>query len=146
MYGDLVKKYSLPNFGALNLDFEVEKLDKDTDHILRAFRKIMMEKVVNSMGFLEMLVNPINAPRMYLPFIRTMTVDDKKIIDSLYMRMAELSLLSLDLEVESSEKREALLLSQVFNAWQKIKPDFKKLLASMKVIRGIVKKELSYFG
>ena len=61
-YADLSKKYKLPNFVNLNEDFEVEKIERDTDLLLKAIRKVMMEKIVNSMSFLEMLLNPVNSP------------------------------------------------------------------------------------
>ena len=63
-YSDLAEKYKLPSFKELNENFEIEKIDKDTEILLRDVRKVMMEKIVNSLGFLEMFLNPMNAPRM----------------------------------------------------------------------------------
>src|SRR5688572_7419537 len=100
-YEVLAKKYSLSSFNDLNNDFEIEKQDKQSDTLLKVIRKIVMDKIVNSITFLEMLVNPINAPRMYLPYIRAMSVEDRKSIEDIYNVLAELSLLSLDLEIDS---------------------------------------------
>ena len=94
-----------------------------------------------------MLVNPVNAPRMYQNYIRTMTVEDKKIIDKIYSSLADLSVLSLDLEIESNEKEEAELIKKSFDIWNSSKPEFKKILNSMKHPKDFVnKKERSYFG
>ena len=94
-----------------------------------------------------MLGNPVNAPRMYIPYIRTMSIEDKKDIDSIYSALADLSLVSLDLEINSSEKEEAELVNLVFKKWNELKPKFKGILTSMKKPRNFVtKKEKSYFG
>jgi len=147
-YEKSAKKYGLPSFEKLNLDFEIDKLDKDTSSLLRMIRKLMMEKIVNSMTFLDMLLNPVNAPRMYFPFIRTINIDEKKIIDKIYSKLADLSLLSLDLEIDSNEKSEANLIKKTFNSWNQLKPDFRQILSNIKKPKNLDnnKKERSYFG
>jgi len=145
-YGELEKKYELPSFKEINENFEIDKLDKDTDYILRAVRKIMMEKVVNSMGFLEMLINPVNAPRMYLSYVQGMDIEDRKAIDKIYSNLADLSVLSLDLEIDSSEKEEGVLIKKVFKMWVDLKPSFRQILANMKKPKNFVKKNREYFG
>lgn len=145
-YLRLEKKYKLPKFIELNRDFEIDKLDKDTDLLLRAVRKLMMEKIVNSMSFLEMLVNPVNAPRMYIPYVRTMSLEDRKIIDKIYVELAGLTLLSLELEIESNEKNEADVIKRAFSVWQGLKPVFRIILNNIKKPRNFEKRERSYFG
>mgnify|MGYP001586242423 CR=1 FL=1 len=146
-YGILSKKYKLPEFNDLSHDFEIDKIDKDTDYLLRNIRKLMMEKIVNSMSFLEMFSNPMNSPRMYLPFIKTLTVEDRKLIDSIYFSFADLSMASLELEIGSSEKKEAELINLVLNTWNKLKPNFLGILESMKKPREFEnRKERTYFG
>lgn len=145
-YTKLEKKYKLPKFGDLNRDFEVDKLEKNTDLLLRAIRKLMMEKIVNSMSFLEMLVNPVNAPRMYIPYIRTMTAEDKKTINKIYVELAGLTLSSLELEIESNEKNEAELIKKAFDVWQSTKTEFRTIIDDIKKPRNFEKKERSYFG
>ena len=56
MYEGFEKKYDLPKFTELNGDFEIDKIDKESQYFLRVIRKVMMEKVVNSLNFLEMLI------------------------------------------------------------------------------------------
>jgi hypothetical protein len=147
-YGKMEKRYKLPGFKILNSDFEIDKMEKESDSLLRAMRKMMMEKIVNSMGFLEMLLNPVNSPRMYINYIRAMSVDDKKRIDKIYGVLADLSVLSLDLEIDSNERGEASLILEVYNKWNEIKPDFKAILKNMKnpVKNNEGKKERGYFG
>ena len=99
-YLEIEKKHKLPPFSKLNEDFEIDKIDKDTGYIARAIRKAMIDKIVNSLNFIEMLLNQMNAPRLYIPFLRTMNGDDKKLMDDLYARLGGLSLISLELEID----------------------------------------------
>jgi len=146
-YEQLAKKHKLPSFDELNSDFEIDKLDRESNNLLRAIRKLIMEKIVNSMSFLEMLVNPINAPRMYMPYIVTMEVMDKKIIDEIYSSLAGLSVLSLELEINSEEKDEAVLINSVLGKWKELKPKFSQILKNIKEPKNsVAKKERSYFG
>ncbi len=146
-YDELAKKFKIPGFKEINQDFEVDKIDRDTDNILRAIRKAMMDKIVNSLGFVEMLLNPANAPRLYHGFLKTMTSEEKQILDKMYGLLSELSVSSLELEIDSSDKLEAELIKRVQESWNSAKPDFKRILAKVKnPINDVVKKEKSYFG
>lgn len=146
-YASAAGKYKLPSFEKLNEDFEIDKIEKETDFILRAIRKAVMEKVVNSLGFVEMLLNPSNAPRLYLGYIQTMTVSDREKINNIYETLADLSLSSLALEIDSNEKKEAELIAKTYEKWSLIKPDFKGIIESVKNPKAtIAKKEKSYYG
>lgn len=146
-YEKLAKKYSLPPFKNLNDDFEIGKVDKDVGALLRAVRKVMMEKIVNSMSFIEMLLNPVQAPRMYQNYIKSMSVDDRKRIDKIYGALAGVSILSLERELDYSEKSEAEVIKQVYKIWNSLKKDFAKILHNLKnPPKNSVKKERSYFG
>ena len=146
-YLSLEKKYKLPSFQELNENFEIGKVDRDVGALLRAIRKAMMEKIVNSMSFVEMLLNPMHAPRMYHLYIRTMSAEDKKSIDKIYDEFSNISMLSLEREIDYSEKEEAELIKKVFAVWSNLKSEFRKILVNMKKpTDNSVKKERSYFG
>mgnify|MGYP001564619655 CR=1 FL=1 len=145
-YNEFMKKYNLPSFKELNENFEIDKIDRETECILRIVRKVMMEKIVNSLGFLEMLINPMNAPRIYLSYIKSITNEDKQSIEKIYTDLGEVSLFSLDLEIDYSEKKEAELIKRVFNVWNSLKPEFRRIMENMKKPGIIEKKEKSYFG
>jgi len=146
-YVKLGKEYKLPSFKELEEGFEIAKIEKDTETILRAVRKVMMEKVVSSLGFVEMLLNPMNAPRMYLNYIKLMGGEDKKSIEKIYSSLADLSVYSLEREVDYDEKGEAELIQKIFDTWGNVRPEFRKILASMKKPNNSsMMKERSYFG
>lgn len=146
-YDDKQKKYNLPSFKELNENFEIDKIDKDTDYLLRMVRKVAMEKILNSLTFLELLTNPSNTPRIYMSYVKSMTNNDKEMIEKLYEPLKVLSLESLDLEINYSEKSEAELIKKLNKTWEELKTDFIKLIARIKH-PGIqaAKKEKSYFG
>ena len=146
LYGELAGKYKLPSFSELNEDFEIEKIKRGEETLLRTVRKTMMEKIVNSMNFLEFLLNPVNAPRLYLPYIKSMTSDDRKDIDELYGKLAEVMLAALGLEIEYSEKGEAEMIKRASNVWNESKPGFNKIIAKLQKPVTFEKKERSYFG
>ena len=85
-YEVLAKKHKLPGFEELNANFEIENIRKESEILIRVIRKVMMTKITNFMNFIEMVQNPVNAPRFYHAFIRAMGVDDKKELDKIYER------------------------------------------------------------
>jgi len=146
-YAKLAGKYDLPGFDELNEGFEIAKIDRDVGTLLRAVRKTMMEKIVNSLSFVEMLLNPVGLPRMYMAYVKVMSVDDKKKLDGIYSELSTLSLLSLEREIEYSEKGEAELINKVCKVWNSVNGDFVRLLGKIRKPRAeSVKKERSYFG
>lgn len=146
LYGELAGKHKLPGFSELNEDFEIDKIKKGEDTLLRTIRKTMMEKIVNSMNFLEFLLNPVNAPRLYLPYIKSMTSDDKKEIDDIYGKFAEIALSALSLEINYSEKGEAEMIKRIAKTWNEAKPGFAKIISKVQKPAVYEKKEKSYFG
>jgi len=141
------KKYELPSFEDLNDNFEVDKIDKESDTLLRVFRKVMMEKIISSLGFVEMFFNPMNAPRMYLNYIKSMSAEDKKSIEKIHSVFSEVSLAALGREVDYSEEKEAELIKKIFESWNSVKSDFRKILKNMKnPVENSTNKNRSYFG
>ncbi len=147
LYIPLGKKYKLESFEYLSDNFEIDKIDRETESLLRLIRKVMMEKIVNSVNFLEMLLNPVNAPRMYLSYARSLSQEDRKVIDEIYSALGEISLLSLDLEIDYAEKKEAEMINVIVSTWESCKPKFRKILSGVKKpASAVAKKEKSYFG
>ncbi len=145
----LEKKYKLPSFTELDQNFEIFKIDRESDTLLRSIRKQMMEKIVNSVGFVEMLLNPVNAPRMYFAYMKTITVDDKKTLEEIYKKFSELIISSLQAEVEYNEKTEADLVKEINKVWKENAKGFSRILENIRKPNNSVnltKKERSYFG
>lgn len=146
-YEVLAKKYSLPSFDAINAVFEIEKIDHDSDCLLRVVRKVMSEKLFSTLSFLELLLNPVSAPRVYVPYIKQMTLADKQLVETLYESIGTLSLRSLILEVEYKEKAEAELIIEIYKTWRAVAPELTVLMKSVcKPSQQMSKKERTYFG
>ncbi|MEK6889770.1 MAG: hypothetical protein AABW82_03065 [Nanoarchaeota archaeon] len=147
LYSGYEKKYKLPGFDKLNEQFEIEKIDRESGILMRVIRKIMMDKVVNSLAFLDMIANPMNAPRIYLSFIKSISEKDKEVMEKLYDTFGNLSLSCLALELDYSEKKEAEMVKSIYEQWEKARPEFSDLLKRVhKPLKNDVKKEKSYFG
>ena len=145
-YAVFEKKYKLPSFAELNENFEIEKIRKGRETLARTIRKTMMEKIINSLGFVEMLLNPINAPRIYLVYIKSMNSEDKKEIDKIYSSLSVLVIGSMKLEIDYSEKDEADMIKHIAKEWNSIKPSFRKVIKNMQNPVSSAPKEKSYFG
>ncbi len=141
------KKYKLPSFSEINAIFEIEKIEQDTENLARAVRKFMIDKVLNTLSFIEMLIQQVNAPRLYQNYLRTIPVKDKESLQKIYEKLGELSLLSLVLEVDTNEKKECDAIVKFYETWKSIKPALLLILESIqRPATQEAKKEKSYFG
>lgn len=106
-----------------------------------------MEKIVNSLQFLDLLLNPVNAPRIYQKYIKNMNAEDKDDLEKIYSNFGDLSIQSLSLEIDYSEQKEAETILKISAAWNSMKPTFRKVLSVFnRAEKAESKKEKSYFG
>lgn len=147
-YEKIAKKYKLPAFGELNEAFEIDKIDRETDCLLREVRKVMMDKIVRYIHFIEMMINPTQAPPMFLIFVKDVTEKERAIIEKVYKNFVELELVNLRLEIDYSEAEEAKAIKDILDVWNRTKPDALSVIGIMdKNWKGTsVKKDKSYFG
>ena len=47
-YGKLEKKHKLPSFKEVNETFEIDKIENESDCLVREVRKIIMDKIINT--------------------------------------------------------------------------------------------------
>jgi hypothetical protein len=133
-YEILRKKYNLPQFKEINEDFEIEKVsERETEFLIRNIRREMLEKVANYMRFLEALMNPSNAPFLFMALGNQITEKEKKIINDLYLKFGKYFIESFSLDNESSEKQEADLILEIYTEWKGIKKDFSSLIEVFEV-------------
>jgi len=145
-YSELEKKYKLPSFDEINDNFEIEKMDRKSDVLLKIIRKVMMDKVINIMNFLEMFLNPMNAPRMYHGYLKAMAESDKKVVEGIYGQLADLIFISLERDIKYDVAKEAEVVKKIIDVWSKVSVDLDGLIIKMKNPGESVKKEKSYFG
>lgn len=146
-YAILEKKYSLPSFTKLNEEYGIESIRKYEETLLKSIRKLMIDRLVSYIGFLEVLLNPMNAPRLYLAYIKSMTNEDKKEVEKLYGKLSDIILESMSVEIDYSEKEEAEMIKKITKVWDELKPDFRKLISKVqKPADSQATKERTYFG
>jgi hypothetical protein len=146
-YSVLVEKHGLPSFKEMNEVFEIEKIDRESDTLLRTVRKVIMDKVLNSLNFIEMLLNPVNAPRMYMVYVNGVNPEERKKLDKLYSGFGKMLVKSIQRELDYSEDEEAKLIKELYGTWNDLKEDFMAILKNVENPKvSEKKKERDYFG
>lgn len=149
-YSKIQKKYGLPNFDKLNEDFKVEKVaQEETDFLVREIRESMGETLENFLRFLEIVLNPVNAPMFLFPIIKSLSAEEKNKLAELYKKLSKLEMDAIKL-MDYSEKKEAEFIKNAYNLWQEIKRDSIKIIESVEKKSEIntktEKSEKGYFG
>lgn len=131
-YEKLKDRYNLPSFVEINEDFEIEKLqERETDLLIREVRRIMVEKNSAYLRFIEMFLNPGNAPMFFFSLVKNMDHVDKKTLEELYGELGKFEILSLKLDNEYNEEKEAEFIKKFYKDWQEIKKKFGRLLKAV---------------
>ena len=132
-YALLLKKYKLPDFLVLNRDFEIERVyDRESDFPMREIRKVMMDKVLGYLRFIELLLNPSNAPLFFFGLVKGMGSDDRKTLENIYARLGEFEIDVIELDNDYSHEKEAIFIAKISKEWQTIKPELKSVVGSLR--------------
>ncbi len=147
-YSSVRKKYNLPEFTALNEEFDIAKLDVNDETLLRDIRKTMIAKLFSVLNFVELLLNPSNGSMFHMYLVKAISQKEKETLNQLFDKLGEIEIESFSLDIEYSEKKEAEFINNIFKEWQKIKKDLADIISSLKKSWGNnnTKKEKSYFG
>lgn len=132
-YKKIEKTYHLPEFDKLNSEFSIEKLAEiETDFLVREVARIMAEKFSNYMRFVELVLNPSNAPMFIFSIIKTMGESEKKKFAEIYKELAKIELNLIELDVDFSEKKEADFINGSYKTWINMKKDFQEVIEKIK--------------
>lgn len=148
-YEKLRSKYALPSFKELNEEFDIEKAaEHETECLIREIRKLVMEKVITYLRFIEMLLNPSNAPMFFFALVKGLTASDKRILEKLYDKLGSFEIEIIELDCNYDEKDEAEFIKKILGEWQEIKEDMLKLVEVLKHnwSQKSKKDERGYFG
>ncbi len=143
------KKHKLPTFQQLNEEFEIERVaDHETDMLLRDIRKAITEKAVAFLRFLELVLNPTNAPFFMFAILKNLTAPDKKLIEGIYQKLCEFEIKAISLDMDYNEKSEAEFIKYASKQWQSMHNEMKELgeVISKAWHTSSEKKERNYFG
>jgi hypothetical protein len=132
-YKKVQEKYNLPEFDNLNRDFYIEKIsDTETDYFLREIVKFMGEKIFNFVKFIEGILNPTNASMFIFSIVKSISVEEKKKLSEVYKILSRFEIDLLELDLSSSEEKEAEFIKNLFDEWQNVK---KEILDVVNVIK-----------
>lgn len=148
-YEKLKARYNLPSFQDMNKDFEIEKLqERETDLLIREVRRLMVEKNSAYLRFIEMFMNPGNAPMFFFSLVKNMDHVDKKVLEELYGEIGKFEILSLKLDNEYNEEKESEFIKKFYKDWQEIKKKFGEVLKVLEESwdKKAERKEKGYLG
>ncbi|MBS3082247.1 hypothetical protein J4416_04975 [Candidatus Pacearchaeota archaeon] len=127
-YNLLQKKHSLPEFDEMNSAFEIGKIKKDSGVLLKDIRRIIVDKFAYYLKLIETMVNPSQAPPMFMMLLKDITPEDKKIIDSVFSSFMEVELISYKLDVVSNDNNEVEFILKAFGVWNEKRSELLKIL------------------
>jgi hypothetical protein len=148
-YERLREKYSLPSFDELNRDFEIEKLqEKETDTLSREIRRAMVDKNLAYLKFVEMFMNPSTAPMFFLALVKSLDSSEKKLLEEIYMDLGKYEIMSIKLDNEYDEKKDAEFIKKFHKEWQVIKKKFAEVMRGVEGAweRKTEKRDKGYLG
>lgn len=148
-YKKLQERYKLPLFKGLNEDFDIEKIaEHETDCLLREVRKIVMDKVIAYLRFIEMLINPSNAPIFFLALVKGLTSQDKRVLERMYEKLGSFEIDAIELDARYDEKEEVDFIKKICKEWKSISEDMIKLTEILRRNwnQKSSKNERDYFG
>jgi hypothetical protein len=132
-YLEIQKKYNLPSFQEMNQDFQIEKIaEYETDILVREVRKFVAEKISNYMKFIEMIINPVNAPMSIFSLIKSLGPTDKKKLSEIYEKLVKNEIEIVELDLNFSEEKEVHYVKDSNKLWQEIKKDLSEIIETMK--------------
>ena len=148
-YNKLKNKYSLPSFDELNKTFEIERIsDRETDFLLREIRKAITEKVLAFVRFIEILINPTNAPLFMFAIIKNIGPSGLKMIEKIYEKLCTFEISAIKLDLSYNEKNEVDFIKNSLKIWKESEEDIKELSRVIESAwkSSASKKEKDYFG
>ena len=132
-YLEVQLKHNLPSFQELNQDFQIEKIaEYETDILIREIRKFVAEKLSNYMKFVEMLINPVNAPMSIFSLIKSIGQDDKKKLSEIYEKLVKNEIEIVELDLSFSEEKEVRYIKNSNILWQEMKKDLLGIIETIK--------------
>ncbi len=114
-YAPLAKKYKLPDYEALNQEFEIETLE-DTNFLLRNIRTKISEKMEFCIKLLASILQP-EQNITDLQECKMFSDEQKKKIYSLYKNLMVQMRFAGVLSMASTEKEEAAYLAKFYAEW-----------------------------
>jgi hypothetical protein len=115
-YGKFKDRYNLPEFSRLNEIFDIEEIECDSEFLLRKIRRIASERIAGYLRFIEIILNPSNAPMFFFKLIKKLEENDKNILNDVYELLGKFEVEVIALDLEYNEKKEADFIKKSYEA------------------------------
>ena len=130
-YNELKKKFKLPDFKEIDLEFEISDLD-ETNFLLRAIMRRIAEKLDFYTTFLGEIIQP-DASNIYaIHESRFFDEEEKKQMYDFYKTLMNLNRHLVELSLEHSEKEESEFINNFFNEWKEKKRQLVRYIKKLK--------------
>lgn len=116
-YEQLMKRYNLPSFSEVNKAFDIEELDSESDLLVRKIRRFISEKLAGYMRFIEVLLNPSNAPIFFFKLIKKLDNSDKENLTRMYEELGNIELETIGLDLDYNEENEAEFIKKLYEMY-----------------------------
>lgn len=133
------QKYNLPEFTELNELFDIEEINIETEFLLRRIRRMVSEKLTGYLRFIDILLNPNNAPIFFFKLIKKLDKDDRELLSDIYQKLGNFEIEIISLDLEYSGEKEAEFINKVYKT---LKTEIRKNLA--KIIEKLNAKDNNY--
>jgi hypothetical protein len=110
-------KYNLPGFHELNQIFDIEDVEYETDFLLRKIRRVILDRVVGYLRFIEIMLNPSNAPMFFFKLVGKLEKEDKEALTELYEKLGKFELKAIKIDLDYLEEKEADLIKELYNVF-----------------------------
>ena len=148
-YGVFREKYDLPEFSDMNKAFDIEEIDSDTEFLLRKIRRAVSERVAGYLRFVEVILNPSNAPMFFFKLIKKLGEEDKKQLTEIHEDLGKFELEVIKLDLNYDEEKEVEFIKKIYDVFNE-KVSKKLLDVAEKMGNGVGKEKKveseSYFG
>ena len=148
-YNVFREKYDLPDFSKLNELFEIEDLEScETEFLLKKIRKIVADRLSSYVRFIEIILNPANAPMFFFKLIKRLDEEDKQRLNEIYEDFGKLEISVVLLDLDYNEEKEAEFIKKMFDKFNESRFDILKVVEKMGNGGGnmVEDKGRSYFG
>jgi len=129
-YNKLKVKYSLPDFEALDRDFQIEDIDPE-ENIIRD----ILEEVNSNVEFYSRLMEGLISPDSKLSDMKeasNLNKEDQTNINDIYRKcmLMNRTLLLIDLDYDEAEAAKTII--HIHKEWQEVKKNIRLILIKMK--------------
>ena len=147
-WGDLKKKYNLPDFKDLDSDFEISSAE-ETNFPTKSIIIKISEKVDFYAGLVADVLQPDTVNLYAMHETRFFDEAEKKSIYNLYCKLMDFNRKCIELSLMNSEKDNAEFILKLYTEWQELKPKLINVVGKMRESWSKdtdTKEDLEYFG